>query len=1144
MNHKALSSRRSLWLSSALIATLSVGQGSAQSDAFANTGFSISIDQTTIAGAPAMPTPTHRNDLLANLLNVDVRYDGLDSRRMLNVVTADGNTAYRAGDTIEFRTSTNYPAFVDRAELRIIDLGARGKPLLATLPISANGTTGWAMPDGGSGQFAYVLRVYDANGRYDETVPLDIRRAVSVFDAQATGIAPGEGEDNTARRGIPVRGGLITASGSGAYPNSTVTVMGETIPVDANGNFVVSRILPAGDQVVSVTTRSSTIVRDVRIPESEWFTVGIADITAGFTANTGGYDAGGYVDGRVAFYVKGKTARGWSITGSLDTGNGPIGGILSRLNDKDPQRILDRLRSNGTSMYPTFGDDSTYFDDTPTAGRIYLRAENENFRLTWGDFKAGMTGSALLQNTRALYGAELRYQSSAVTDTGEARVAAIAYAAQPDTLGQRDVMQGTGGSIYFLSRQDINGGSVSLSVQVIDKDTGRVISSIPLQEGRDYTIDHLQGMALLTAPLASTAAGAGVVASGGNSYTVNLVARYEYTPTSTAIDDLAIGGRVEAWVGNKLRFGATVMRETTTLGEQNMAGADLRYQLSEASYANLEFARSSGPGFGYANSTDGGLTIISSTGVASTGANAILFDARMDFRDLGFGAEGFLGLYYERKDTGFSTLSESITDGQTLFGVETEVALGARLTFGADAEWFRLDTGDTRNEAELRLAYAISDRLTIEGGVQFTDKNTLLDPTETGQRTDVGLRLRFATSDVAEYYVFGQTTVAKQGGLSDNNRYGAGFDVQVSDRLGLSGEASTGNAGFGGALRLTYAATDQNEIYLGYTLDPTRSGAGGALADDGKVVLGGRYAMTESLSLYTESVLDMPSSQRSLSRIFGVNYTPSDAWVLSSTVERGSVQDPVSGDFERLALSLGAAYDNGDERSWRARLEYRDESGTGTARDRLTWGLSAGYSNKTNENWRFLANVDALFSESIEGSFRNGEYVKASAGYAFRPVDNEKLNLLLRYTYLRDLPGEDQVSADGSVDGPLQFSNVFSLNAGYDLSPSLTIGGKLGYRMASTAPRGTTVFTSNTAVLAVARLEWHVVNNWDITGEGRLLHTVESGTLESGATAAIYRQLGERVKLGAGVEWGSVSDDLTNINYSSRGAFLNLIAKF
>ena len=1137
--------RTGLLHTTALVAALGAGPAFAQSASFAQTGFSVSFDNQTLAGVPTDFGAAHRADALAYGLDVDIRYDGLDTRRMLNISTADLRSAYRAGETVALRTSANYPAFIARSEVRIIDTGARGMPVVATLPAPVNGVVNWTMPADGSGDFAYVLRVYDANGRFDETAPVLLSRAENIFDTQPqTGaVAAGEADDNTARRTIPVRGGLVTASGSGATPGGTVTVMGESVPVDSAGRFAVSRILPVGDQVVTVNANGRNIVRDVQIPEAEWFKIGIADVTAGLNSGGAGNLDPQYINGRLAFYVNGRTASGWHITSSLDTGNGPISDLFSRLNDKDPRRVLDRLRADG-DIYPTYGDDSSYFDDTPTSGAIYLQAENENFRITWGDFKAGINSASLLSNARDLYGAELRYRSTGTTDRGEARFAATAYAAQPETLAQRDILQGTGGSVYFLTRQDITGGSVKLTVQVVDPATGRVVSSTDLQPGTDYTIDHVQGMVLLETPLVSAASGAGVVSGGGADYTVNLVAQYEYTPTGFNVNDTAYGARGEAWLGNNLRFGATYMSERTAAGTQQMAGADLRAQLGRASFAELEFARTAGPGMGFATSTDGGLTIVSTAGVPSAGASAIHFDSHFDLRDMGMDRDGFVNLYYESKDAGFSTISETVTTGQSLVGMETEVALSDRLTFGGDIEQFRQNSGNQKLEGELRFAYALSDRVALEAGVQMLDQTTIGVPSETGKRTDLGVRATFTSAAGRSVYLFGQTTLNNTGGLANNNRYGAGFDMAVGEKLDVSGEVSTGDAGLSGAFRLSYAATENNEVYLGYTLDPTRSGVGGMLSDNGRVVLGGKYRLSDSISTYTEYAYDMPDDQRSLSQIYGVTYTPTDAFTLSSTIELGSVRDAVSGDFDRVALSFGVAQDNGEGQGWRARLEYRDENGAGITRDRTTWGLTAGYTNSVNDDWRLLANVDALLSQSATGAFRDGRYIKASLGYAFRPVDNEKFNMLLRYTYLDDQPGQDQVSADGTNNGPLQISNVFSVSADYDLSSQFTLGGKLGYRSSQVAPRGTTAFTYNTAALAVARVDWHVVRNWDAMAEMRLLHTLETGTSETGAVAAVYRHLGENLKIGAGFEWGAVSDDMTNLNYSGQGLFLNLVAKY
>ena len=362
----------------------------------------------------------------------------------------------------------------------------------------------------------------------------------------------------------------------------------------------------------------------------------------------------------------------------------------------------------------------------------------------------------------------------------------------------------------------------------------------------------------------------------------------------------------------------------------------------------------------------------------------------------------------------------------------------------------------------------------------------------------------------------------------------------------MRGEVSGGDKGRGAAFRLTYSPTADNEVYLGYTLDPTRTGAGYDLVgqDDGVIVVGGRYRYSEAVSTYGENTWDLFGQRRSLTKTYGINYTPDARWTFSGAIESGQVRDSVNGDFDRDAISFGLAYSADDQTAARARLEYRIEDGVGLAQDRQTWAFSGGYEYKLNPDWRFLANVDALVSSSDVTSFLDGEYIEASAGYAYRPVDNDRLNLLARYTYLRDLPGADQVSVNGTVNGDLQVSHVFSIDGNYDLSPKLTLGGKYGYRLSQVAPRGTTVFADETAHLGIVRLDWHVVHKWDILGEARMLYTQQSDTTETGALLAAYRHIGNNAKIGMGYEWGRVSDNPLNIDYTGAGIFLNLIAKF
>lgn len=1114
-------------------------------------GFSISIDGETLAGAAAPKDTQRPADIAAEAADVDVRYDGLDLRRMLNVSTTDLRAAFRAGDTVTFRTSANYPAFIDRAELRIIDKAARGHPTVAVLPALPNGEQTWTMPADGSGDLAYVLRVYDAQGRFDETMPLDLARTDHAFDTHdMTGapVAAGEAEDRTRIRTIPLRGGLVVASGHGAAPGGFVQVMGENVPVDGSGAFVVSRIVPPGDHVVDVVVNGQTIRRDVNVPAQEWFYVGIGDLTFGkrFRDDLASADPSykkTYIDGRLAGYAKGKTERGYTITGSIDTGEGPIKDAFRRLGDKDPRRVIERLDPD--DLYPTYGDDSTSFDDAPTSGRFYLRAERGASSLMWGDFKANITGAELLRNTRALYGAELRFVSPNTTEAGNARTKVTLYGAQPDTLPQRDILRGTGGSVYFLSRQDINGGSETLTIEHVDPVTGRVVSRTTLTEGVDYDIDYIQGTVILAQPLPSTASGGGLIGTGSGALDVNLVATYEYTPTTGNLDGIAWGGRAEVWATEQLRLGVTAMTETTGAADQKMAGTDLRYEIGEKSYVEAEIAYTDGPGFGRSISTDGGLTITPGGVVGATGASALRFDSRIELSDIGLATPGWFGIYGERKGKGFSTLTEDILEDQSLVGTEGEIGLNDRLTFGFKAESFRKDGGDKRTEGELRLAYQIDPKWKVTGAIARLDEFTLTDPTETGDRTDAALRLDYKHSADLSLYALGQVTLGYSGGVGANNRLGGGFEARLTEKLTAAGELSGGNKGRGMAARLTYAPTADNEFYLGYTLDPTRTGAGYTLVgrDDGVLVVGSRYRYSETVSTFGENNWDMFGQRRSLAKTYGVTYTPDARWTLSGALESGEVRDPVNGDFARDAISFGLAYTS-DAQSARARLEYRTEDGIGTSQDRKTWGLTGGYEYRLNPDWRFLANIDALISRADTISFLDGEYVEASLGYAYRPVLNDKVNLLARYTYLRDLPGVDQVSANGTTNGPLQISHILSVDGDYDLSPKLTLGGKYGFRQSKVATRGTTAFLDQTAHLGIVRLDWHIVHKWDLMAEGRVLYTEQTETSETGALLAAYRHVGDHAKIGLGYEWGKVSDDPANISYVGKGIFLNLIAKF
>jgi hypothetical protein len=736
------------------------------------------------------------------------------------------------------------------------------------------------------------------------------------------------------------------------------------------------------------------------------------------------------------------------------------------------------------------------------------------------------------------------------TVDGERRVSATLYAAQPDSLPQRDELRGTGGSAYFLKRQDVVPASETVTVEIVDPVTGRVVQRRMLAASADYRIDYLQGTIILDDPLSGSGGSGQVVTDGAiGDYDVNLVVQYEYVPAGGTPDGNAFGGRVEAWLpGDMVRLGFTGMNETTEDADLQAIAADVHLRFSQGSYLEAEVAESRGAGFGRSISTDGGFTFVDVAGPgAEQRARATRIEGTLDLGDVAPGTDGTVTAYYETKDAGFTTLSEDISDDQRLIGLQAEAQLTDTLALRAGYEDFESDNGSFRKEGDLEVTYTINPALTVALGVSHLDQEEPGDADDTGRRTDLGFRVTRSLAADQNVYVFGQSTINRAGGIRRNDRLGFGGRFNLSERVSLEAEVSDGTNGVGARALLDYRPSDTNRYYLGYELDPNREIAGVPLQgkDKGGFILGTERAVNDNLSYYAENNYDLFGQRRSLTTAYGVTYTPSSLWTHSGSIETGRVRDDVDGDFDRTALSYGLSFDDGSGQTSSLRFEYRvDDHETNTARDRNTYAVTGSYGYQVNPDWRFLADIDALVSSSDQADFLDGRYIEASLGYAYRPVANDRLNVLARYTYLYDLPGIDQVSEDGTAGGVRQRSHILSLDGIYEIDQNWELGGKLAYRVGETAARDSDTFTGNDAGLVAVRATYTLVHDWELSAEGRMLVLPDSDAREFGGLATVYKSIGNNAKIGIGYNLGSFSDDLRDITLDDHGVFLNLQAKF
>jgi hypothetical protein len=1155
LTHKKLGlpHRKRQLLAACALSVLMATQWASPSHAEPTLPFEITVDGERVDGSTLPPNAT----VIADKLDIQIKFDGLGVTPTLNVSTVPPRASFKAGDTISFLTSTNYAAWIDRAEIRIYQKGKRkASGLVQTVTLENDATARWVLPSDTPDELEYVLRVYDEDGRYDETLPLPISVVTSelaTHDKGENATAPGYAEDRTAVRNIDVAGGAVTVYGRNIPADHTVSVAGEPVPVDSEGSFVVQRIFPSGSHRVAVQVNKDgeglDFSRDVEIPETEWFYVGLADLTVGYNLKDhvedirpGEFDDDIYTRGRAAFYVKGKIKGRYILTAAADTGEKRLKSLLKGLDEKDPRQFLKRIDPD--DYYPVYGDDSTAVEDAPTAGKFYVKLQRGASHVMWGNFKSNITGSELLRSERALYGAQGVYRSTTPSPDGGAATSLDAHAALPGTVPQRDEFRGTGGSAYFLKHQDITPGSETVTIETRNSITGWVVDRRTLKYGEDYDFDYVQGVTILRSPLSSSSN------VGTENY---LVAKYEFTPAARDVDGYVVGGRAQQWLGDHVRVGVTGLKEKTADANQKMAGADIHVRHSEGTYIEAEVARSKGPGFGSSYSADGGLTIgTNGTAGGSKAANAYRAEARADLTNLTDGeVKGEIIARIEDYQKGYSTPTMDAVEKRTIWGLEGHVEVTDKVKAAATYSEERVGNGQRDRQLQGKLQGKLSENVTVEPFAKYTEKKlaTAALTGDHGKRADAGVKLIYAWDDDNEVYVYGQGTLKRTGTMDNDHRVGLGGRTNLTEKVSTALEVSTGSTGFGAKALLNYEPTADDRYYIGYELNADRASADSwpfALvgSDAGTIVAGAHHRFNEQWSAYAEDNLDLFGKRTAITQVYGVTYTPDAVWTVKLASEFGNVYDSTSDeDIDRRAISFAVGYkDEGID--GKLKVEARDDDSEVDVKDMQSYLLQASLGMIMDENWRAIASFDGVFTEATDDT-REGDYAEGSMGFAYRGTTSDKWNALVKYTYLLDQPGADQVSVDGTTSSPAQRSHILSGDVSYQATNKLTLGAKYGVRVGEIRERIAGANWERSSVhLGVLRADYHIVHEWDAMVEGRVMWSPTTDETDFGLVAALYRHFGDNMKVGLGYNFGRFSDDLRDLSQNDHGVFMNVIGKF
>ena len=1171
--------------------------------------------------------------------DIQIRYDPLEQKPFLNSIAIPQQGV--VGKPVRFTTYSNYPRYIERSEVRLFapDQSVQQKPL-AVIPVRIGASADWVPPAfhdpllrfttalAAPHYVTYVLRVYDGAGHFDETKPrrLDLTDTAQMTTPQSEQLAKDTerlayGDNTLVLRNIPVHGGAVTVSGSHVPPGDTVTVLAMPVPVDDERRFVAREILPGGPQQVAVTILNERgegleFSRNLTVATDDSFFVGLADFTAGAGSVSGpialvtddsNLSHRDFVNGQLAFYYKGLVKGQWLLTAAADTQNQPVKDLFSNFASKDPQYLLRRIDPD--RYYPVYGDDSTTVQDAPTSGKFFVRLEKDDSSVLWGDFQSRLTGTDFIQYTRTLYGLNVRYRSPESTSFGEKQRTLDAFWAEPGTLASRQEFRGTGGSLYYLQNQDISVGSEQVWVQVVDRDSGLVLSVKQLVPAQDYDINYLQGLVLLHSPLAATSNVQTLVHSGQlDGDPQYLVVTYEYVPDFTGTSSVAVGGHASQWFGDHLELGISSFHQGDPGEEQNLRGVDGTYRYKAGTYFKSEYAHSDGVGSPTLTSITGGLSFNPLTTNGSP-ANAERVEAAVDLSEVTQSMKGRMSAYFQDHGANFSGPGQT-TPGMAVRQDGGSVSVPLNATTQIAGKFDSTDSGaQSVASGELGVEHKLDDHWRVAVGTRVDDRENVVanaSPTlsANGRRADVAVTLGYQPSpgtvlpvggatpaqagpDKAsgaaaaatpaagrppwDVYGFVQDTTIHTETRPENDRAGVGGSYQVSNASRIGAEASDGGLGFGGKVSTDYRIDDRSNVYLNYTLaadqpDALNEGRAGTLTT------GTRYRYSDATSLYGEERMQTGTGSDSLTRAYGVDFTPDKHWTYGLKFEHGTISSPLAGDILLTAIGGTLQYSK-DRIKYGGALEWRDNdasvnpactqpggacsptNGTAAALPNGVSPLPTGASRtlltrnslsyQVDPDWRLFGKLNWSQTEGVVNSMLNAEYHEIIFGAAWRPVRDDRWNTLFKFTIFDDQPSNAQISSIGNTINYAQQSRVADIDTTFQTTNWLSLGFKYAIRNGELKPTQTVGnWFSSEAQLWISRVDVRVARQWDGMLEFRRLIIQESDDQRTGVLLGAYRHMGNNLKIGAGYNFTDYSDNLTDLNYRRQGFFINTIGKF
>jgi predicted nucleic acid-binding Zn finger protein len=772
--------------------------------------------------------------------------------------------------------------------------------------------------------------------------------------------------------------------------------------------------------------------------------------------------------------------------------------------------------------YPVYGDSSIKGFDARSASKLFVRVDKDRSYLLYGDYTTAtqFESMALSNYQRSLTGLKWHYETNAVS--------ANVFAAR-DNLRQvieEQPARGVSGP-YFVS--NLFGVRFTEKVEVITRDRNQpaVILSVQLlQRFVDYTFEPFSGQVLFKAPIPT-------IDSNFNPISIRIT--YEVDQGGSKF--WVAGADAQLKLTDNAAVGASFARDENPSAPYTLAGLNASLRLGANTVALAEVARADGRPF-----TSGLITSLAPTADPTTG-NA----ARVEFRT--GGQQGSLRVYVAKTDIGFNNPGASLAPGRT--------------------------------EASARGEYKITKDVRVFGEATRTETKASDTNGSGGQRDVVTAGLGWQATPTVDLDLFGRkskdvgnpplNSAASPSGLGTFNP-AAGQNLNPFDpNAQTAGSPTLTNANSIG-LRGRWQFSEKSSLFGEFEREVSGESRN-------RIALGGDYQMYERVRLYgrhewvsaSDSLLGPEATNTTRQTVFGVS---SDYMTGGNVFSEYRVRDAIGGYEAQAAVGLrntfplrqGIALQTSLERVQTTSLRNAPVNLANPVNIAPTKATAAGVGVEvtTDPDWKASARVEArqdtqnnqvlaIASGTLKLDYNltalaRNYYNRTSSrssnadrtenrlqlGVAWRDTDVNVWSWLGRYEYRYEKE---------EATGLLTRANVFAGTFNYHPSRPLWVSGQAAIKLTNDGPDG-----KYTAWLLGGRVIYDITERWDVSAAAFTLNDkfglarVKQQQYAAGVEAGYL--LRQNLWLSAGYNWRGFSSDLTLDDYTQRGAYIRLRAKF